>query len=423
MSACGPVGYIPYVAAPESAEAGWLAEHLSLDVRVAHEAPPLNDRTLPPLERLRPAIRDLLPLPAVVAEGPGGFLWAALLRAHGYAGSVTVLPYLNPRRWLDVAAVALYRRFSRPDDRAFVGSAPSASVYAALGAAAWVGEPFGVDDRLFGLRPGAERTRRAMGVPAGRLLVYAGRAQPDKDVHRLVRVGLKARVLFSDLQVVIASHVADEAYLAPAREHIHFLADPGRDELADLYNAADVFVTASTSHFETFGRAPAEALACGCRAIAPRYDGFAEVLDQPGGTLVDVELDAAGEPEARDELLLRAVFDVLSARERPARGEISAAARRRFGRSRTIGLLAHLAGRRPRPAPAASPAAVSLPEAWRPPLGELARRAPAEAVSWFWEGCDHGRLGAHDGELIAAVRRALCVPASVAAGEAVGACR
>jgi glycosyltransferase involved in cell wall biosynthesis len=422
MSPRGPVGYLPYVPAAESAEAGWLAEHLSVDVRVEREAPSLNDRTLPPLHRLAPAVRGLLPLPAIVAEGPGGFLWAALLRAQGYAGSVTVLPYLNPRRWLDVAAVALYRRFARPGDRAFVGSAPSAAVYAALGVAASVGEPYGIDDERFGLRPGAQRTRRDLGVPEGRLLVYAGRAQPDKDLHRLVRVSLKARLLFSDLQVVIASHVADAAYLAPAREHVHFLADPGPHRLADLYNAADVFVTASTSHFETFGRAPAEALACGCRAIAPRYDGFAEVLDQPGGMLVDVGLDDAGEPEADEELLLRAVFDALSARERPARREISAAARRRFGRSRTIGLLAHAAGRPSRPARSVAPAAISLPTAWRSPLADLGRRRPGDALSWFWERCDHGRLGAHDGELVSAVRRALCVPER-SAEEGVSACR
>jgi glycosyltransferase involved in cell wall biosynthesis len=422
MSPCGPVGYVPYVPAAESAEAGWLAAHFSLDVRVARDAPSLNDRILPPLHRLGRTIGDLRPLSAVVAEGPGGFRWAAVLRAYGFAGSVTVLPYLNPRRWLDVAAVALYRRFVQPGDRAFVGSAPSAAVYAALGVEALVGEPYGIDDELFRLRPSAQLTRDDLGIPRGRLLVYAGRAQPDKDLHRLVRVGLKARLLFSDLQVVIASHVADEAYLAPARGHVHFLADPDRDQLANLYNAADVFVTASTSHFETFGRAPAEALACGCPAIAPRYDGFAEVLDQPGGTLVDVGLDEAGEPDADEELLLRAVFDALSARERPARRDVSIAARRRFGRSRTIGLLAHLAGRPSRPARAPAPAAVSLPAAWWSPLAELGRRRPTDALSWFWERCDHGRLAAHDGELVAAVRSALCVPAR-AAEEGLTACR
>src|SRR6185503_16294497 len=118
---------------------------------------------------------------------------------------------------------------------------------------------------------------------------------------------------------------------------------PGRDQLAGLYAGADVFVTASTSHFETFGRAPAEALACGTPAVAPRYDGFVQVLDQPGGRLVDVDFTDGG-PHVDEDQLLRAVYEVLSAPVPPDRSTIAAAARRRLGRSATIGLLAYLAG-------------------------------------------------------------------------------
>lgn len=206
------VGYFPYTATARSREAGWLGEHLAVEVRVASAAPSLNQgppHPLPAPERLWEAVDDFLALPAVVAEGPGGFLWAALLRAHGFAGTVTVLPYLNLRRWYDVAAAALYRRFADPRDRVFLGSTASAAIYRARGVEASVGEPYGIDDGLFGLRPGAARARAELSIPPGRLLLFSGRAQPDKDVYRLLRVGLKARLLFPDLQVVIASHVVD----------------------------------------------------------------------------------------------------------------------------------------------------------------------------------------------------------------------
>ncbi|UQX04552.1 glycosyltransferase family 4 protein [Streptomyces sp. RerS4] len=417
------VGYFPYTDTTCSVEARWLSEHVPVTVRLATDAPSLNGGppALPTFERLVGALADFVALPAVVAEGPGGFLWAALLRAHGFAGTATVLPYLNPRCWYDIGAIALYRRFAAPQDRVFLGSTPSAGLYAARGLQVTVGEPYGIDDGLFGLRPGAARTREELSIPPGRMLLFAGRSQPDKDLYRLLRVGLKARVLFPDLQVVIASHLVDHDYLAAARRElgrdcgVHLVLDPTPEQLADLYNVADVFVTASTSHFETFGRAPAEALACGTPAIAPRYDGFAEVLAQVGGTLVDVEADPeTGRPHVEEELLLRAVYDVLSAPRPPRREEVSATARRRFGRSATIGLLSHLAGDVPRAAmfgrPPVAPAGVALPAAWHAPLAEIANRDAADALRWFWDACDHARFGAYDDEFAAGVRRALCVP-------------
>ena len=414
------IGYFPYGPTARSAEAGWLGDHLSVAVRVAGDAPALNDgppAPLPPLAQLQAAVDPFLDLPAVIAEGPAGFLWATLLRARGFGGAITILPYLNPRRWYDVAAIALYARFAHPSDRVFLGSTPSAELYRERGIDACVGEPYGIDDRLFRLRPGADRVREELGIGPGRVMLYAGRAEPDKDLHRLLRVGLKARLLFGDLQVVIASHVTDGAYMAPARrqlgdEGVHFVDDPSRDQLADLYNVADVFVTASTSHFETFGRAPAEALACGCPAVAPRYDGFAEVLAQPGGTLVDVELDpATGMPHAGEEQLLRAVYEVLSAPSPPPRPLVSAAAHRRFGRSVTIELLRDLVSRAGGERTAARERDDSaLPAPWRGALAELDRRAPLDALAWFHDGCDHERLGASDDEFAGLVRRMLCVP-------------
>jgi glycosyltransferase involved in cell wall biosynthesis len=431
------IGYFPFVSTSCSAEAGWLRQHLPVIVQVANEVPALNDGpagTLPELASLLDTIRPFLTMPAIVAEGPGGFLWAALLRAYGFAGSVTILPYLNPWRWSHVAAVSLYRRFADPRDRVFLGSAPSAAVYRSLGVPAVAGEPYGIDEELFRLRPGAAGVRDKLGIPHGRLLLFAGRAQADKDLYRVLRVALKARLLFPGLQIVVASHVSDPAYLAVARQElrgdagVHFVVDPDRGRLADLYNTADVFVTASTSHFETFGRAPAEALACGSPVVAPRYDGFAEVLAQPGGTLVDVRTDpVSGAPDVPEELLLRAVYEVLSAPRPPARAEISANARRRYGRSSTIRLLAHLAGEdtgRPQqwpppapPAPASAP--VELPRQWKRALAGIGNREPDEALSWFWHGCDHRRLGAHDDEFAVQIRRSLCQPVAGAEPELV----
>src|ERR1044071_9611703 len=126
------VGYFPYTRTNRSVEASWLTEHLGVDVILASEGPSLNDGPLPPHETdLDAILGNFAELPGIVFEGPGGFLWAALLRARGFSGTATILPYVNPRRWDDVAAAAVYRHFARADDRVFVGSTPSAGVYGA----------------------------------------------------------------------------------------------------------------------------------------------------------------------------------------------------------------------------------------------------------------------------------------------------
>jgi glycosyltransferase involved in cell wall biosynthesis len=428
------VGYYPYAETAHSVEAAWLAEHLPVAVRVAAGAPSLNGgspdhhraiREPGSRDRLTSVVKAFLRVPAVVAEGPGGFLLAALLRTDGFGGTITVLPYVNPRRWYDVAAVTLYGLFADPRDRVFLGSAPSAAIYQSLGVDALVGEPYGIDERVFTPGPGPGRVREELSIPPGRLLLYAGRAQPDKDLYRVLRVGLKARLLFPDLQVVVASHVVDETYLAAARaliddrDGVHFRAPSTQRQLADLYRAADLFVTASTSHFETFGRAVAEALACGTPAVAPRYDGFVEVLAQPGGRLVDVDIDEpSGVPRADEEQLLRAVYEVLSAPDRLDGAVVAAVARSRFGRCGTIGLLRHLVGE-PAAWPVGGPVAAAkleLPDEWRQAVAEMNGRDRHQAVSWFWDAGDHDRLARHDGGFAAQVRRLLCQPSPAGTG-------
>jgi glycosyltransferase involved in cell wall biosynthesis len=415
------VGYIPFEPDSTSAEARWVAEAFGHEVCQLEGVPNLNRRPaarLPDLGSLAGRLAPLLRARWVVAEGPAGFIWAALLRYHGFLGGVTVLPYLNPRQWWDVAATSVYRRYCDPRDRILLGSTPSARVYRRLGIEAQVGEPFGIDDRRFRLRPACRAVLDRLSIPGGRLLLFAGRSQPDKDLYRLLRVALKARILFPDLQVALASHVIAEGYVATIRRElgpesgVHFVDRPDDEDLADLYGAADVFATAATSHFETFGRAPAEALACGTPVVAPRYDGFAEVLDQPGGYLVDVEDTAIdlGGPRVDEDSMLRAIYDVLSAPDRVPANEIASIARQRFGRSRTIRLLDHVVAENPGlcPVVALPPARLELRPAWAEAIAETDQLSPQSALQHFWEGPGREDLEGWDEEFVHSVRSALC---------------
>ncbi len=306
-----PIGYVPFSPTDLCQEARWLAEALTCEVVVCDP--------------------DEVPLAceAIVLEGVTGFRHAAALRSRGYRGRLDILPYLNPASWEDILSVAAYTKVAEHTDRVFVGSGPSAGILAALGVRARVAEPYGIDDDVFTVCGEAEDPP---------ILLYAGRLQPDKDVQRLLGMAVRARLLVPGLRIVLASHIIDPpvaSALSLLDAPIQLVREPSRKELAALYSSASVFVTASTSHFETFGRAPAEAMACGTPAIAPCYDGFAEVLDQVGGHTVPTVTGDGGSLAVNQTLLLRTVYDVLTG-PRPPRHEISATARRRFGRAHTI---------------------------------------------------------------------------------------
>ena len=363
--------YIPFAPVARSVEAGWLTEGLAVPVSVQQGAPMLNLRAhgeLPALDELLATARAIA-AESVVVEGVGGFLWAALLRSVGFAGALTVIPYVNPTSSYDVSCILAYRPFALAGDRVLVGSSPSARILRSLGVDARVCEVFGVDCDLF--RPGAYSAALLdeLGIQRGRMLLFAGRGQQDKDIYRLLRVAFRAQLLFEDMQVVLCLRAVDDAYVAPIEKlqgrRVRVLRDPPRRTLAQLYASADVFVTAATSPFETFGRAPAEALACGTPVVAPRFDGFPEVLAQPGTALV--ELDGV---DADENQLLRAVYEMLS--RPPAREETARAARDRFARSQTVAI-AFAADPPPRPEgflklelPAAWPRQLSLGDLWRP---------------------------------------------------------
>lgn len=413
------IGYIPFEVSATSAEAAFLQQHLELDVllfRPSWEAQWQQGTMLPPLAVLESSVECLLGCPWVVAEGPQGFLWASVLRSAGFSGGITLLPYINPTGWYDVACIAAYRRLSSAADRIFLGSTVSAALYRALGVRADVGEPYGIDCEMFQLRGDAPTVRHDLCIPPGRILLFAGRVEPDKHLYTFLRVAFKAHLLFPDLRIVIAAHVLDDAYAALLERYvhtnrypIHLIVKPLREQLAALYNAADLFVTAATSIYETFGRAPVEALSCGTAAVAPRYDGFRETLNQPGGVLVDLRItddDIAVDEDA----LLRAVYDYLSARQRLDPQEIAAAAQARFCRCRTIHVLDYLRGAPciTQPSCAGIPrTGLVLPPAWETALGEVARLDPRAALAWLWQSDQHKQFASYDNGFQRSVRRYL----------------
>jgi alpha-1,6-mannosyltransferase len=146
-------------------------------------------------------------------------------------------------------------------------------------------QPLGVDTVMFHPRARDERWRAMLGLPANsRLLLYAGRFAPEKNLQHLVaaveRLGPRYRLL-----------AMGSGPMPPQGEQVHILdfeAHPSR--VARVMASVDGFVHAGDQ--ETAGLAVLEAMACGTRVAVRGAGGLAEAV--AGGCGIAV---SSGRPE------------------------------------------------------------------------------------------------------------------------------
>ena len=166
--------------------------------------------------------------------------------------------------------------------------------------------PNGVDTQVFRI---AEDARTAYGSSEdARYVVSVGHLQELKGFHRLVEAWPEVRRRAGDVRLLLVGGPAGEpAYEHRLRRQIDSLGlgpceGPGGvvtllgrrrpEEIAELLNAADLFVLASRS--EGWNNAIVEALACGCPVVATNVGGNREIVNDPTlGSLVPSEDRAA----------------------------------------------------------------------------------------------------------------------------------
>jgi glycosyltransferase involved in cell wall biosynthesis len=176
-----------------------------------------------------------------------------------------------------VSAAARVITVSRASERDIVRFFPKAARRIAV-------IPNGVEE-VFHPAPAGEAAARVgarLGF-SGDYLLFVGNPKGHKNLDLLLRGFVKLARLFPELRLVAAGgEERQRRELARTAERLgigartHFIAPVSREALADLYDAATVFVFPSL--YEGFGLPPLEAMACGAPVAASSSASIPEVL-------------------------------------------------------------------------------------------------------------------------------------------------
>lgn len=165
----------------------------------------------------------------------------------------------------------------------------------------WLRHP-GVDLEVFqGAQHGSARTKllRRIGLGANcRLLVYAGRLAPEKNLPLLLQTMRLLREKYPASVLLIAGDgierdtmERDAADLGDAVRFLGYIAD--RQKLAEILAGCDLFLHPNPK--EPFGIAPLEAMASGLVLVAPNSGGVTEYANEHNAMLVEPTPNAFGE--------------------------------------------------------------------------------------------------------------------------------
>jgi glycosyltransferase involved in cell wall biosynthesis len=146
----------------------------------------------------------------------------------------------------------------------------------------------GVDLAQFAPDPEARGRMRARLGLDGPTLLYVGRVCEQKGSDLLLEAFTALHARRPEVRLVVAGPVGQfdqrgdpEGWRRRlARAGAHYLGPVDEEELASVYNAADVFVM-PTRRWEMFGMAAVEAQACGVPVVASDCGGLRETV--PGG--------------------------------------------------------------------------------------------------------------------------------------------
>lgn len=235
---------------------------------------------------------DLSQINVVIAEYIEAIPLVYLMRRDGFYCPTLFIPHTNPYPFNILFYFLLVSILSHPGDRIVCGSANAANAYKAVtGITSLNICTFGIKRRY----QKGDRTaaREALGLPKTKsILLYTGRFMNDKGLGPLISSYDAIRAhLPNTLLVLSTTHIDSKYYnaLAPKlADGVILFHQLTLDQMGLLYQSADVYITAATSVFETYGKSLLEAISCGVPVVAPKWDGFQYYINASNGKLAEV---------------------------------------------------------------------------------------------------------------------------------------
>jgi glycosyltransferase involved in cell wall biosynthesis len=155
--------------------------------------------------------------------------------------------------------------------------------------------PPAIDTTVFRLQD-RQLCRKQLDLPADAFVIVTGGASL-RDENKNVPWLFDQLSHLSDLEDVIVVAFGEGAVPVPERLNVRFTGGiHDRQDLARLFAAADVFVSASL--METYGLTLVEAMGCGTPVVAFRVGGIPEAAPDGQGAMLCEPLDAEGLIEA-----------------------------------------------------------------------------------------------------------------------------
>lgn len=243
---------------------------------------------------------DLASVDLIIAEFVEAIPLVYFMRKEGFYAPAIFIPHTNAYPLNLLFYFLLVSHFSHPDDLVLCGSKQAAIGYEQITRIK------ALPITTFGIKSDYEKgdkkkARKQLGLsPESKYLLYTGRFMNDKGIESLLDIYERVRSHLPETTLLLSITHIDPAYfnhLASRLKETIIFYRLEKEQMVDLYRSADLFISVATSIFETYGKSPLEAIACGTPALLPRWDGFPYYINKNNGALVDV-LYGGPQPDA-----------------------------------------------------------------------------------------------------------------------------
>lgn len=226
----------------------------------------------------------------ILAENVDALGVIILMRLDGYRIPTILFPHINAFPLEVLMLYSIFCVLGHEEDVVVCGCADTAQRYRyTLGIQTLALPTFGITDDFYPMDPHWCRRKLQLSQDE-KMIVFAGRFAKDKALPQLLRTAQRLRKSFPLRLVLILSSIEQDLW----RKHRSVLADAhvlhnvSKEKLRLWYNAADVFSFPGCSIFETWGRAPIEAILCKTPVVLADWCGFREYVLPNNGRLCPV---------------------------------------------------------------------------------------------------------------------------------------